>query len=503
MVPALRRVDAIPALAVAATTVITWPWLRVGSDARALAALLPGWDNAAHFDMANLLAGSGVMVDRLGPAPGNEAWQFDDYPQGYHAVVATVMEVLGVDGAAQVVAPFVRAQAVVLVVLAGMLAAAVCSLPRLRRRPAYALPLAALLVGAFVGGVGAGWVTAGFPNFVLACGLAACVPLLVATMPRVAMPWQVGALGALLVGVANAWVMLLAAAAPAALALVLPRVRSRWRAPRRDWVVTGIIATVTLAGLVVPLRLLLTSLDAQTVLTTPGGFAAPDLGTTVALALGAAALCLLGGRGGSTTRAWQALAPVVALAACGVLGLWQLRTDGGLSYYFFKLLGGVQLFSLGTLVLGLSGLTPPVLRGGLRRAAAVSLATLAASQLTGFTGSGMRSFAVKDVNIVTAEALLAASQVPSDALRTTFLAPQLPAHALGVQQWYLALTGRWTREANADAAAVLGGATPPDLATAVPALLTTREPALVVVPPATLDAARAAAGGAGAGVVSW
>jgi len=502
LVPRVGPVDAIPALAVAGAAWVTGPWLRIGSDERALAALLPGWDNAAHFDMARLVGRYGVMVDRLGPAPGNETWQFDDYPQGFHAVVATVMELLE-GGPTGTVAAFARAEAVVLVLLAGMLAAAVCSLPRLRRRPAYALPLAALLVAAFVAGAGGTWTALGFPNYVLACGLAACVPLLVATMPRVAMPWHVAALGALLVGVANSWVMLLAAAAPAALPLLLPITRGRWRASRGAWVATGAVAAFTAVGLVAPLRLITAALDPQTVLTTPGGFSQPDLGLTVTLAAGAAAVLLLGSSRRAPAHAWHALAPVVALAVCGLLGLWQLRTAGEFSYYFYKMLGGVQLFSLAPLVLGLSRLVRPRSTPATARwSVGVLLATVAASQLMGYTALSRGAFTVRDEHIGTASALLAAAQVPSDASRTTFLASASQTHAISVQQWYLALTGGWTHEANAEATDLLGGA-PPDLSTAVPALLTLRESALVVVEPGELDAARAAAGDAGSMVVSW
>ncbi len=503
LLPRLALVDAIPPMAAAVSAWVAWRWLAVRSDAEALGALLPGWDNSAHFNMANLIGVHGVTVDLLGAAPGGEAWQYDDYPQGYHAVVATVMELFG-SRSGEPVAAFVRAEALVLVLLAGLLAAAVCSLPRLRRRPEYALPLAVLLVAAFVVGPGGTATTAGFPNYVVACGLAACVPLLVAAMPRVATPWHVAALGALLVGVANSWLILMAAAVPAALPLLLSPGRARWRASRSAWIATNLALVVAMAAAIAPLRLL-TGLDAGTVLTTGGAFAQPDFGLLILLTLGAAALCLLGGGRRGAARAWHALGPLTALLACAALAAWQLRSAGQLSYYAFKLMRGTELVALATVVLALSwhvrprpSVTAPSMA---RRLVAVALATVAATQATGYTATARGAFAISDANVGAGATLLTAAAVPVEAGRVTLVAPGLIAHELNAQQWYLALTGRWTRQANSEATVAL--VQDPSAEGVVPLLLAQRDDAVVVVAPASLAAARAAAGRDAARVVSW
>ncbi len=511
LLPRLAPVDALPLAAAAVTTWVTRAWIRVPDGATALAALLPGWDNSAHFDMVHMIRMRGLTVDRLGAAPGGEAWQFDQYPQAYHAVVATLMELFGSPSlatpGAELVA-FTRAQAWLLVLLAAMLAAAVCSLPRLRRNPGLALVAAVLLVAAFVVGPGGAGIAEGFPNFVFACALTACVPLLVATVPRVPLPWHVAAIGGLLAGVAGAWVLMLVVAGPAAAVLLLPTRRSRWRATRRAWTATGVALAATVVGVLAPLHVL-GGLDAGTVLVTPGGISAPETGLVVALALGAAALCLWPSRPGSALGR-HAVAPIAGLTAAVVLAWWQLHNAGQLSYYFFKLLTGVELTSLAVAALALTGLGRATAGDGhrparTRKVSAAVLAAVAASQVTGFTGTGSAHFAVPTGATTVGSALVAASEVPIEASRATLLAA-VGVHPLNAQQWYLALTGRWTQRANTDAGALLDDAgLPRDLPTVVRTLLDQHDGAVILVDPVQLETAREAAGSAErrALVVGW
>lgn len=350
LLPRMDGVDAIPLLATAASTWVVSGWLRIRTGSAALAALLPGWDNSGHFDMVQMLLRHGLTIDLLGPGPRGETWQYADYPQGYHAVVATLVEAAGKPadpGAAAL--SYLHASAWVVALLGGLLAAAVCSVPALRRRPALALPAAALLVAAFVTGPGATAFTGGFPNFVFAAALTACIPLLVAATPRVPMPLHVAAIGALLVAVANSWILLLAVAVPAAVVLAFPLTKARWRGTRRRWVATSAVLLFVALGSLVPLRTL-SSLSAGAVLVTPGGIGAVEPGFILAVALGAVVACLLGPSARPRGRAWHAVTPMAGLVAVGALGAWQLSSAGALSYYFYKLLVGVELVSLAVLV---------------------------------------------------------------------------------------------------------------------------------------------------------
>ncbi|HEY0119699.1 MAG TPA: hypothetical protein VGC04_13065 [Cellulomonas sp.] len=508
LLPRLSVIDAVPVLAAGASAWVASGWFRVRSAPAALAVLLPGWDNSAHFDMVQMLLRHGTTVDQLGKAPLGESWQFAQYPQGYHAVVATIIETTGTttatDPAAALVS-YVHAETWVVVLIGGLLAAAVCSLPALRRRPALALPAAGLLVAGFVTGPGAAAFVGGFPNFVVACALTACVPLLVAMTPRVPMPLHVAAIGALLAGVANSWILLLAIAGPAAVVVALPATRSRWRGTRRAWVTTAVVLLVTALAVVAPLRVL-DGLDAGDVLVIPGGINSPDLGFVVAVALAGTALCLWGLAGSRpVAHARHAVAPLAGLAAAAAVGLWQIHSAGALSYYFYKLMIGVELVSLSVVVLGLSGLATgsPTRtarqrrdRGANRtgRVVAVLAATLAATQLTGLTPGAHRVFAIPAPIAPATSEIVAAAAEPVTAPRATLLIPGGTGTALQAQQWYLALTGRWTTEAN-DAAtrALLDVA---DAATTTPTLLDQVPGAVVLVDPATVENVRRSVGGA-------
>lgn len=512
LLPRIAPVDTVPLLATAASAAVVSSWFRARTGPAALAALLPGWDNSAHVDMVEMLLRHGVTVDRLGAAPLGETWQFADYPQGYHAVVATLIEAMGVPpltdpGAALV--GYLHAEAWIVVLLGGLLAAAVCSLPTLRRRPAVALPAAALLVAGFVTGPGASAFAGGFPNFVFAAALAACLPLLVASMPRVAIPLHVAAMGALLVGVADSWILLLAVAAPAAAVLAFPATRVRWRASRRRWWQTGIVLGIAALAVLVPVNVL-SGLSAGATLVIPGGIQDADPALAVAVAFAAIALCLLGTA--RAPHAWLALVPSTGLAAATALGAWQLHSAGSLSYYFYKLLIGVELVSLAVVVVGLSqvrlGTAAPGVRTTgrrfARRAATVIAATLAAAQVTGFTLTGHHEYSAAPTPPAPFSSTLDAAALRVDTPRVTVLLATSPVSQLNAQQWYLALTGRWTTAANDEATRTLL-APGTDEAGTVAALLDGDRTAVVLVDPSRLAAVRQAAGTAERArrVLSW
>lgn len=512
LLPRIAPVDAVPLLAAAASAAVVSSWFRARTGPAALAALLPGWDNSAHFDMVEMLLRHGVTVDRLGAAPLGETWQFADYPQGYHAVVATLIEAMGVPpltdpGAALV--GYLHAEAWIVVLLAGLLAAAVCSLPMLRRRPTIALPAAALLVAGFVTGPGASAFAGGFPNFVFAAALAACLPLLVASMPRVAMPLHVAAMGALLVGVADSWILLLVVAAPAAAVLAFPATRARWRASRRRWWQTGTVLGIAALAVLVPVHVL-SGLSAGATLVIPGGIQDADTTLAIGVAFAAIALCLLGTARAS--RAWLALVPSAGLAAAAALGAWQLHSAGSLSYYFYKLLIGVELVSLAVVVVGLSqirfgaaapGVSAPRHRFA-RRAAAVIATTVAVAQLTGLTLTGHREYSAASAPPAPFASTIDAAAARVNAPRVTVLLATRPLNQLNAQQWYLAFTGRWTAAANDEATRTLL-APGSDEASAVAALLDAHQKAVVLVDPSRRDAVRQSAGTADRSqrVLSW
>jgi hypothetical protein len=495
LLPDWKLVDLLPLVAAAATAWFTLAWLRVSSGAQALAALVTGWDHSAHYGMVRALRLFGATSGAV-PAPAGERWQFTAYPQGYHALVATVMEAMsgtapGDQGAELVT--YLHATCLTLLGAAVMVAAGLCALPRLRRRPAVATPVVGLAVAALVIGPGGESFGHGFVNFVVAAALTACVPLVVVTMPRVALPVPLAALCALLVAIAHDWALLLVMALPMAAVVLLPLGRARWRADRRTWWIGGAVVAATVAGLFAALRILLVN-DVSEVLVMPGGVLGPEMGPLVVMVTGALGLCLWGATRSSTRVTWSAVGPAVGLLAAAWLALLQMRAGGELSYYFWKLMIGVELVSV--VVLGVAVArwvrVPRADRSRtalLRTGAASLIVAAGCTQLFEVTDDGSEFFSLPSPKVAHAEAVLAAAAVAQEAGGPTVVLTPQGEHALdplSAQQWHLALTGRWTAEANALADDVLvndaGG--PQDLLLAAERVLSDPD-VQVVAPPET------------------
>lgn len=518
LVPQWHWVDLVPAAAALATGWVTLTWLRVSSGATALAMLLPGWDNSAHYDMVHMLRVHGVTTDRLAAAANGEHWKYAEYPQGYHTMVATLMETMTSQHVGSVdleLVTYVRAQALLLVIVATMLTAGLAALPRLRRRPLAALPIAAFAATVFVLGPGQPEYTGGFPNFVVAAALAACIPLVVVTLPRVVMPLQLAAIGGLLVGVAHGWVLLLSLAAPAAAVALIPLGARRWRATPRQWLLSVLVSIAVLLGLLRAERIL-SVLDAAKVLAIPGGIARPDIGAIAVVVLGTIGVCLWGAHQRASARVtWLVLAPLSGLAAAALVAFIQVSHAGDLSYYFWKLLVGIELTSAVVLSIAIVRMLPPRHAGargfGRLRAAVAALAiAVAVTQLYGATGTGRHLYALPGALTPSAELVLRAATVAqtSRAPRLTVMADasELALHPVNAQQWLLALTARWTVEANDDAGLLIDQTGVPVAHAEVLRELVARYPAsCAIISPSELGPLRlqVAQIGADACVMSW
>lgn len=502
VVPAWQAVDLLP---VGAALVSAWflkGWLRAATGAEALAALVPGWDHSAHFGMVRSLRLMGATSDVV-PPPAGETWAYASYPQGYHTVVATLMELVrgtsSTDLSAELVT-YLRATSLMLVGAAVLLTAGLSQLPRLRRRPAVAAPLAALAVGGFVIGPGATSFTHGFVNFVVVAALTACVPLVVVTMARVPLPVPLAALGGLLVAVAHGWVLMLVMALPMAAVVIVPLRRARWRAGRRAWWASGVVLVVTVLGLLAALRILLVH-DVDSVLLMPGAVETPELGPLVLVISAAVGLTLWGSARRSPRSTWSAVGPVMGLIAVGSLAALQLDANGGLSYYFWKLLTAIELVSV--VLVGVAvARWPSRPRPGrpllerLRIGFAALLVTVGATQAFEAGVNGDDVFPVPDFKVAPAQATLRAAEVAASAGGPTvviFPVTEHSLHPLNAQQWHLALGGTWTTEANIRAGEVLLA----DLSTPDGVLLAARQvlsdPRMqVIVPPEAAQALLAA-----------
>jgi hypothetical protein len=541
LLPHVTVGDGVVAATTGVAAALLAPWLRITDPAGALALLLPGWDNSVHFDMVEMIRRFGLTVDGIGAAPGGETWSGANYNQSFHAVAATTMELLGPvrPAAGTELVTMVQATGWLEVLVIGLLAAGIVSLPAMARRPGVAVVAVAVVTAAFLLGPGAMAMPAGFPNFFFACGLAGCVPLVVMTADRITTPVML-ALGGLLVGVANSWILLVVLALPAAVAVILPWRRDRWPATRLGW--TSLVAITLLTAFGGLHALLVTSsLDAGAILTTVGGLPVPNRGTmaaTIGAGVGLSVLALTRrpGRGAATSAA-----VFIGLAGGAALAVLQITRAKTLSYYFWKYAIGVELITTVLAVVALSALldTGPAtmaaaptltqprrrrLLAGLAEGVGIMVLAAAAMQLYGFTGviAGPLLVAPTADGMVQRQAASVRAHTPSvldlqiwaatrvavpPGANPVFISPLAndPSfHPINAQQWYLALSGRWTNEANQRTFLLLPAGPGPETLEARARRILDGDPhGVVIVVPESLQTLREALGPDAGRALSW
>ena len=476
LLPRLRPADLLLALTVAFGSLFTGPWLQAKTPTQTLGMLMLGWDNVAHFSMVHMIRRFGVTVDAL-PPPQGATWQFAGYPQGFHALTASVVELLIGPGDADTGAELLAyAQGVALVVLAAttMVVAGFCALPAVRRRPGVLVPVAAFVAAVFYLGPGAQAIGEGYANFAFACSLVVAVILLAAQTARVVAPLTLAGIGGALVGIATSWVLMLALALPAVVMLVLPLRRGRWTASEKQLVLATVLV-LAVVGCMARTAAVLSHVPAKSPLTIDGGRVAVNVGLVGVAALAIVGMCLVVlRRGRRVTRVRVAAvitAPVVGIATATALVALQVAANGHVTYYGFKFMLGMEIVLLALLPLPLVHLPDwyPRRRATVTDALASVLIALALTQVFGFAGTNLDEFGLgaeadgaKDSarqSTVIADPPSAAElaarvaglqgrvlpagafylDIPSDGRVSTVLAAQ----------WFLALTDTWTLDANA------------------------------------------------------
>ena len=400
LIPRVGPADAMPVVAAAVAVWTTWPLLAASGGDRTLNLLmmLTSWDHVAHAAMVMLIRTKGAIGPMLGPAPDGSKWIETAYPQHFHATVAALTELYSgkvVGDAATQVLMYGRSLALVQVLTAGLLAAGVAQLPSLRRRAVVAWPLAAVVVAAFLFGLGSWALAAGFPNFVLACATVGLAALLAVPMTRELVPLRVFALGGLIVATVHGWAPLALLAIVAGSVAFVPFSRARWPRSRTISLATvaALAVTVAASAAAVPT---LASVGGLGALTLAGGNPAVSM-SMLLLASGmaiATALAVYVRRQHSESAAkgiMLAAIPGTGLLLSGLLAAYQLVKAGEFSYYFYKLAAGVTLISIVALVASVAiHIGPPPPRRSRARwsvaTIAAIVATLAALQLFGFAG---------------------------------------------------------------------------------------------------------------------
>ncbi|OJV82129.1 MAG: hypothetical protein BGO37_03780 [Cellulomonas sp. 73-92] len=531
--PRLRGTDAVLAAAAAGALWIYQPGLQSVSAAGELTRFFAGWDNVAHYNMTEMIRRFGVMVIHA-PTGALGEWTYGPYPQGFHAVAATVMEGLAGVGAADVATDLVaygRAMTIVLVGALVTVVAGICSLPALRRRPLLALPIATFAVVTFGLGPGGLLVHDGFPNFYLAVAMLCCLPLIGLQMSK---PGSVGLLVAMVgavLGVAHNWSLLLVMGVFGAGVALLPLRRSRWPRLWSEWARALVPVVAGLLWLGVAWSMLRQNPPLSDILQIPGGITQVPFSVFVltgALALAACGLGLAHLRNprGAAHRddvlrlGALGCVPLVGLVVSGLIAWAQIRQSGDVGYYFWKFAIATQIVSAIVLCCAVAVLAPGfgVRRGWSTRrvgtsavAAVVSVALTAGvaqaygtphkfpSSIGGVIAPGISAradfLAIGAAPLPEAATLVAAARADDGrAVPVVYAVPSSSPRVAWflLSQWYYALTGRWTVTDDALMRTVKTPAqmTDADFAALVRDAVLNEPEAVVVVPPGSADGVR-------------
>lgn len=479
IIPQCQLLDAVPLLAAGLSVWGHFSLLSVQSYDKALSLLTMNWDNASHFDIFHMLRLSGRVIPLLGPAPDGSEWSFQDYPQGFHGMVAIIAELSVSKTAgtpAQELVTFANGSALVSVLVSAMVLAALSALPAFRRRPLVAVPVLTLVAAGWIFGPGASASLHGFANFFLAVGLASVAIVIAASADRPLRPAVLLALASCVVGVAHNWVLLEVLLVGALVMVLLPWDRQRWRATKATYVAAAAIACLGALGVVLALTQL-AGVSTDAVLYGVGGVPIPDLGQLALIVFATAALAtLVLSRSSRLSGAhlqrlrWSFSGLAAGLVLATVMAAAQLAKGGALTYYSHKL--GIALFLAGLVSLALlvaawletlhrsqaSAARRKSPQSGVALTAS-TLAALAATQAFGFTfplaAEGLpptspssvamaKELEVLDAVPRSVEMLIAATNDRAGKPAVYLTTRPTEIDAILAKQWYDGLTGTYT-----------------------------------------------------------
>lgn len=224
-----------------------------------------------------------VLYPVVAFAPDGSQWCVASYPQGYHALLATLAEVVADSEAGDVGQEsvlFLRLVSVVRILGSVLVVASLTSLPVFRRSILVTLPFVSIAATAWVVGPGAIPVFAAFPNFAL--GVALCVAVIVIVQLRRLLPplASTAALVMAVAAVAHGWILLLFLCLPSVLVNVA---HVFWHRRELGWQTLGLQLTILTVGMAGVLGAVwqLRKLSADDVLTATGGITQADAGMAV------------------------------------------------------------------------------------------------------------------------------------------------------------------------------------------------------------------------------
>lgn len=405
LVPRARFIDVLPVLAGGLSGFSLMTMLTVRSASDALTLMTSRWDYQSHFSIFYMIRTHGTVIPMIPQPASDVTWGFSEYPQAFHAILATFADVIrpvDTNLDAELVS-YLNLQGVVSVLTVILVVAGLCALPAVRRRPVLTAPVIAAAASAWVYGPGSIPVYEGFANFYLACGLATGTAITLLIFNRRLPALAVAAVGAGLIGVANNWILLLTLVTVLFFARFWPILTRRELYGKNWWALACVTGAFTVAGVILPLVQLSPLVEqSQQILGLPGGIALPDFGLAVTIIAMVAALGVAnsvvravkpGQQNDRRGAAFAVLGLSIPVGLCLWLAISQSLSNGVISYYFYKYLVALLLFTWAVAVIAVAPLLPEslssLLRAEKKLAAAVCVFAAAATQIFGFSVTGL------------------------------------------------------------------------------------------------------------------
>jgi hypothetical protein len=410
LLPRTRWVDSIPFLAALLSALSLGTMLAARSPLDVLSILTSRWDYQSHFSIYYMIRSHGEVIPTIPLGADGTTWGFAEYPQGFHALLATVSEIVrpSIASLDSELTAFIHLQAGVTALTVLIVTAGLCSIPAVRRRPALTATGTAIAVAAWVYGPGSIPAYEGFANFYLACGMATATVLALLTFQRRVPVVGVAAVSAGLVSICNNWLLLVTLVAMVLVTRLVAVVRQRSGYSRTWWILSGLICAVSLVGMALPVIQISPLIkQSQNILGAQGGIAFPDFGLALLAIVLALVLGFANRSMSSRTRSWKlraerldisraAMGLFIPIALCIWLAVSQSIQSGAISYYFYKYLIALLLLAWPLAAAAAAALLPPAMPAdkstrsyGL--AAGLCILAVTSTQVFGFSVPGMQT----------------------------------------------------------------------------------------------------------------
>lgn len=482
LLPSVGKADTLLLVAAALGSAVLLPYFRVFTGPQALGLLLASWDNSSHFSMYNMIRSHGTVVPMAGISESGHPWVFMEYPQGFHAALATMADLavghapgpLGIE-----LVTYSRLSSLAAVGATVMVTAGLTSLPWIRERPMMCTPFVVLAITAWSFGTASVATLHAFQNFVVGVALLACLMIVVSFADSLAKPVVFATSAAAIVGIANTWALLLLLVVPLAAFAVFPWSRQRWQGTKAAWLANGVTAAAGLIGLAL-VGLQISRIETGTVVTAIGRVPSSTHGVEIAtfLVAMAASILLVHGNfrdfltspGKMPAAARLVVIPVLGLAVVIALGTYQIVSAGKVNYYSLKLALAVELTLPVIACIAVTALVGRWLasqRYGRPRGLAVmsALAALASTQVFGLTVQDTRPLGMDPMTPYQQGMSTIESHTSKNADAATELFRAAEGHTAGrgdamyiinsehidpllAATWYLALTGTHNQNTN-------------------------------------------------------